>query len=103
MKSIEVPPATEGSWEQILHQLSPENKIILSKDIRKEKSLRRPIGHRAIGVIYNPALEHLGNYVPSVIPKRYDAFLYIDETNALHPIEEITVSNEPPDLYPFGT
>ncbi|GAB3528510.1 hypothetical protein GCM10027443_06520 [Pontibacter brevis] len=103
MKTIEVPPATEGSWEQVLHQLSPENKIILSKDIRDEKNLKRPIGHRAIGVVYNPQLEHLGNYVPSVIPKRYDAFLYIDRTHALHPIEKITVSNEPPDLFPFGT
>ena len=103
IKNIEVPPATEGSWEQILHQLSPENKIIFSKDIQDEKNLKRPIGHRAIGVVYNPALEHLGNYVPSIIPKRYDAFLFIDKTHALHPIEDITVSNEPPDLFPSGT
>jgi len=103
VKTIEVPPATPGSWEQILHQLSPINKIILSKNIRKEKHLKRPIDHRAIGVIYNPALEHFGNYVPSVIPKRYDAFLYLDSTHALHPIETITVRNEPPDLYPSGT
>ncbi|WP_235336412.1 erythromycin esterase family protein [Pontibacter korlensis] len=103
IKSIQMPPATEGSWEQILHQLSPTNKIILSKDLQDQKHLKRPIGHRAIGVVYNPELEHLGNYVPSIIPKRYDAFLYIDKTNALHPIEEISVRNEPPDLYPWGT
>ncbi|PRY10179.1 erythromycin esterase-like protein [Pontibacter ummariensis] len=103
MRTIPVPPAAEGSWEQILHLLGPTNKIILSKDIRNENFLKRPIGHRAIGVVYNPELEHLGNYVPSVIPKRYDAFIFIDTTQALHPIETITVSKEPPDLYPWGT
>nr|WP_262921686.1 erythromycin esterase family protein [Pontibacter ruber] len=103
MKKIEVPPATEGSREHLLHQLSPADKIILSKNIREEKLLNRSVGHRAIGVVYNPEYEHLGNYVPSVIPKRYDAFVYIDRTNALRPIEKITVRNEPPDMYPWGT
>ncbi|WP_245652273.1 erythromycin esterase family protein [Rufibacter tibetensis] len=103
MKTIQVPPATQGSWEQILHQLSPTNKIILSKDIRENKMLNKPVGHRAIGVVYNPKLEHLGNYVPSVMPKRYDAFIFIDSTRALRPIQSITVRNEPPDLYPSGT
>ncbi len=103
MKSMKVPRATEGSWEYVLHQLSPTDKIILSKDIRDQKHLNRSIGHRAIGVVYNPEIEHLGNYVPSIIPKRYDAFLYIDKTKALRPLEKITVRNEPPDMYPWGT
>jgi len=42
-----------------------------------------------------------GNYVPSIIPKRYDAFIYLDQTTALHPIE-ISQRNEPPDTYPSG-
>ncbi len=103
MKKMPVPPATQGSWEQILHQLSPANKIIFSKDLRENKVLNRPVGHRAIGVVYNPKIEHLGNYVPSVMPKRYDAFLYIDSTRALRPLQTITARNEPPDLYPSGT
>lgn len=102
IKIIDMPEATEGSWEYVLHQLSPTDKIILSKDIAGEKLLNRPVGHRAIGVIYNPELEHLGNYVPSVIPKRYDAFLFIDQSEALHPIETPVNGNVPPDLYPWG-
>ncbi|MFC6998015.1 erythromycin esterase family protein [Rufibacter roseus] len=102
IETMEVPPAQQGSWEQILHQLSPSDKIIFSKDLKNNKPLNRPVGHRAIGVVYNPQIEHLGNYVPSVLPKRYDAFLFIDQTHALHPIETITVRNEPPDLYPSG-
>ena len=102
LKIIEMPQASEGSWENILHQLSPANKIILSKDIQDKKFFKRSIGHRAIGVVYNPDLEHLGNYVPSIIPKRYDAFLFIDQTKALHPLETPVNWNEPPDLYPWG-
>ena len=40
--------------------------------------------------------------VPSMMPKRYDAFIFIDNTTALHPIE-IKLSNEPPDIYPSGS
>ena len=38
----------------------------------------------AIGVVYHPQQE-AGNYVPTVLTERYDAFLYLDETRALHP------------------
>ena len=34
-----------------------------------------------------PDYEAYGNYVPSQIGNRYDAFIYIDETKALIPIE----------------
>jgi erythromycin esterase-like protein len=103
LKKMEVPKAVAGSWENMLHELSPANKIILSKDIQEEKMLKKAVNHRAIGVVYHPKLEHRGNYVPSIIPKRYDAFLFIDQTQALHPIEIPLKGNEPPDLYPSGT
>ncbi|MET1014068.1 MAG: erythromycin esterase family protein, partial [Paenisporosarcina sp.] len=41
---------------------------------------------RAIGVVYNPEYEAFGNYVPSKMGNRYDAFIYIDETKALSPL-----------------
>ena len=37
-------------------------------------------------VTYHP-LDKTGIYSLSVIPNRYDAFLFFDHTNALHPIE----------------
>ncbi|WP_247234433.1 erythromycin esterase family protein [Telluribacter sp. SYSU D00476] len=102
LQTMNVPQAVPGSWEQILHELSPTNKIILSKDIRDNKQLNQRIGHRAIGVVYNPAIEHRGNYVPSVLPKRYDAFIFIDQTRALRPILPPSTANQPPDTYPSG-
>jgi erythromycin esterase-like protein len=100
MKSMNVPAAINGSWEQLLHQLGADNKLILSNEIRDVKFLQKPIGHRAIGVVYDPKREQ-GNYVPSVIPDRYDAFLYIDQSRALHPLN-IKQQNDPPDTYPSG-
>jgi erythromycin esterase len=53
-------------------------------------------------VVYDPKFESLGNYVPTVLPKRYDAFMYIDETKALHPLHIQPEELNPPDLYPWG-
>jgi|SRR6185437_9449693 len=44
------------------------------------------IRQRAIGVVYDPKRERMGNYVPSMIPLRYDALIYLDETTAIHPL-----------------
>lgn len=102
MKKMDMPEAVEGSWEQILHQLGSANKLILSKELKEDKHFKRPIGHRAIGVVYHPQTDMLYNYVPSIIPSRYDAFIFIDKTKALHPLGVPPTGNEPPDLYPWG-
>lgn len=60
------------------------NSILFNSEI--EELFGNVIGHRAIGVVYHPESEHLGNYVPSRISKRYDAFLFNNETNALKPL-----------------
>ncbi|QHW29768.1 erythromycin esterase family protein [Paenibacillus rhizovicinus] len=81
---MKVPPAIPNSWEELLHRAGPEDKLILfdaSTAILDEITL----GHRAIGVVYHPERER-GNYVPSVMSKRYDAFIYFDRTHGLSPI-----------------
>jgi erythromycin esterase-like protein len=60
------------------------------------------IRHRAIGVVYRPANEKNGNYVPGILPKRYDAFVFIDHTKALHPLHLTLYNAQMPDTYPFG-
>lgn len=42
-----------------------------------------------------------GNYVPSVLSRRYNAFIYLDQTQALHPLH-IHAGEEVPETYPFG-
>ncbi|MBT2661184.1 erythromycin esterase family protein [Bacillus sp. ISL-45] len=82
---MDVPEAQNGSWEDALHQAGAFDKYILFSQ-ENERDFDRVLGHRAIGVVYDPKLEHLGNYVPSYIARRYDAFIFIDETRALSPI-----------------
>ncbi|TGE29940.1 erythromycin esterase family protein [Hymenobacter metallicola] len=103
IKQMLVPEAKAGSWEDLLHAVGPADKLVLSQDLRDNPYFKRRLGHRAIGVVYNPRTERFGNYVPSVIPQRYDAFIYLDKTTALHPLETPVKANEPPDLYPSGT
>ncbi|HEX8546605.1 MAG TPA: erythromycin esterase family protein [Cytophagaceae bacterium] len=100
--NMNVPPAQEGSWESMLHKIDGADKIVISSEIKGKELQNKRIGHRAIGVVYNPAYEQYGNYVPTVIPKRYDAFLFIDRTKALTPLNTPVRTNEPPDLFPSG-
>lgn len=102
MRKIKVPEAEQGSWEHLFHIASKgSNKLLLINKLREEKSLSSSIGHRAIGVVYNPEHERFGNYVPTIIPKRYDAFIFLDTTNALHPIHITPQGNQIPETYPF--
>ena len=85
-KEITVPPAKKNSWEELLHRTGAFDKYILFNELNRSE-FDRWVGHRAIGVVYDPEHESRGNYVPSKISKRYDAFVFIDETNALKPLE----------------
>lgn len=85
MQRMNVPKAMKGSWEDMLHNTSPANKIVLTKELKDNPKYMKSIGHRAIGVVYDPSNER-GNYVPTVLPERYDAVLFIDKTEALHPL-----------------
>jgi erythromycin esterase len=101
IQRMDMPEAVEGSWEHMLHQLGG-NRVVLSKDLRNNAPMNQWIGHRAIGVVYHANREQYGNYVQSVIPQRYDAFVFIDRTTALHPIGTRFNDKEPPDTYPWG-
>ncbi|MBC5772502.1 erythromycin esterase family protein [Pontibacter sp. KCTC 32443] len=80
-----VPNAQGNSWEALLHKVQPIDKVVLLDNLKEEKAFKKMIGHRAIGVVYQPGSES-GNYVPSRMPERYNAFIFIDETEALAPI-----------------
>jgi erythromycin esterase-like protein len=101
MEEMEVPEAREESIEALLHrQQETDRYILLSEQAENLFSLR--IGHRAIGVVYNPAGERSGNYVPSVLSRRYNAFIYLDRTKALHPLHMQPHNKKIPETYPFG-
>ncbi len=80
-----MPEAQKGSVEYHLHQQSDEDRYLLFNNEIPEEYFEK-MGHRAIGVVYDPAMEKYGNYVPSLLPQRYDTLIFIDETKALHPL-----------------
>jgi erythromycin esterase len=103
MRVVNVPEAVPDSWEYLMHQLDSKNRIVFMNEKMKKQIGKKEFGHRAIGVVYHPQYEHLGNYVPSLMPYRYDAFIYLDETSALHPLHIKPDGHQMPETFPFGT
>jgi erythromycin esterase-like protein len=101
MEKMKIPEGRTGSWEDVLHQVGSDQLLIFDPG-KLSDEMQQVRGHRAIGVVYHPEHESHGNYVPTVLAKRYDAFLYIDETQALHPLHIEPEEINPPDLYPWG-
>lgn len=84
-QTMEIAPAKTGSIEQLLHADGRGNKIVLMKELTNNPLFNKWLIQRAIGVVENPQ-RGLGSYVPSQIQNRYDAFIYFDETHAIHPL-----------------
>jgi erythromycin esterase len=102
MRRVPVPPARRGSWEDVLHLAGGDDKLLIFQGGLVD-SLLEPRGHRAIGVVYRSEREHHGNYVPTVLPRRYDAFIYLEQTRALRPLHIIPrPAGEVPETYPSG-
>jgi len=104
MKRMVVPPGRPGSWEDVLRLAGPADRLLLLNEARNSSAMMEERGHRAIGVVYAPSREQYGNYVPTVLPKRYDAFLSFVETEALRPLREVQPRDEGevPETYPTG-
>jgi erythromycin esterase len=120
MEIMHVPPAIDGSWDNLLHKYTNgKNKLFIfsgTPDGQEKNSVIgddggtdakvRKRGQRAIGVVYHPQYEY-GNYVPTILQKRYDAYVHVDETHALNPLhlperKEEEEVQEFPMTYPTG-
>jgi erythromycin esterase len=100
MERMPVPPAAEGSWDDLVWRLGDKSKLLIFPDASVPAVI---MGQRAIGVVYNPGYEKYGNYVDTVLPSRYDAFIHIDETHALHPLHmPVSPDEELPETFPSG-
>ncbi len=103
MRVMPVPPGRKGSYEDVLHRMGGDDKLLIMADAAMTPELLAPRGHRAIGVVYRPRYEALGNYVPTVLPRRSDALLYIDRSRALVPLHLMERHDgEAPETYPTG-
>ncbi|MFY1690167.1 erythromycin esterase family protein [Plantactinospora sp. WMMB782] len=98
-----VPPARPGSVEERMHHVLPERALLVfdAGDGDRPDWLDDEADHRAIGVVYDPSFEAWGNYVPTRLGDRYDAFLWCDHTTALHPLPASAAPGEL-ETYPSG-
>jgi erythromycin esterase-like protein len=101
VKRMRVPEAPEDSLEGVMHALGGDQLFVLPPASAAASPLLRTIGHRAIGVVYHPEREW-GNYVPTVLPRRYDAFVFVDRSNALRPVQVTHEDLAEPETYPWG-
>lgn len=86
MQEMRIAPAKRNSIEHTLSKVGARSFYLVFDDIdRTEPDFVKPMGHRAVGVVFNPSNERF-QYVNSIVPLRYDAFVFFEETKALHPI-----------------
>ena len=102
MKNMQVPKAINKSWDYLMHQTGKGDQWLFMDDLKNNDLFKEPIGHRAIGVVYHPNFERIGNYVPSVMPERYDAFIHIDTSEAIHAMDVFVDKSQLPETYPWA-
>lgn len=105
--ALAMPKARTGSWDSVLHsvalKMNADNVALVFAKQHQEGTLGKTRkGQRAIGVVYNPAFERWGNYVPTSLAQRYDVLLFIDKTSALEPLDVKVDPKEIEESYPFG-
>lgn len=96
IEELELPEARSGSWERLLHQAGPEDRIVVLDETFHDRR-----GQRAVGVVYHPRAE-AGNYVPTVLSERYDYLVFVNRSQALHPLAMEYASRGIPETYPSG-
>ncbi|HWJ82700.1 MAG TPA: erythromycin esterase family protein [Nocardioides sp.] len=91
---LDVPEARAGSHEDVLHEALGHPAVLVFPHDRTGPWLAVPRGHRAIGVVYDPRHER-GNFVTTVMGRRYDALVWLEETSALVPLHHEARPSEP--------
>lgn len=102
MRLVTLPPARPASWEDLLHTQYGTNRIILSNAMQTDRALNGYYYTRAVGAIYQPTTDAYSSYTASIMARRYDAFIYLDKTTALHPLPVTTERKQVPFTYPTG-
>ncbi|HET8989000.1 MAG TPA: erythromycin esterase family protein, partial [Humibacillus sp.] len=93
-EAFTMPEAQSGTLEALLHETLGRPAVLVFPDDRSGPFLSAWLGHRAIGVVYNPHHE-TGNYVPTRIGGRYDALIWLERTTALRPLHHEARPLEP--------
>ncbi|MEI1247074.1 protein-L-isoaspartate(D-aspartate) O-methyltransferase [Rhizobium aouanii] len=99
-----IKPSLAGSYERLCHETGKERFLL---DFDRSKELHAELVddrlQRFIGVIYRPESERLSHYMQTSMPRQYDAFVWLDETHTVTPLEDPAMAAGGGDeTYPFG-
>lgn len=97
-----VPPARTGSLEDVLHRAAPERALFVFPRADRPDLLTDELDHRAVGVVYHPERERWGNYVPTVLGDRYDAFCWFDSSQGVRPLPTFRPGTLEVETFPSG-
>ena len=103
MEIKQVVPSHKQSHEYQFHLSEAPGLIMpfgnIADGLREDLHKRRL--ERAIGVIYRPQTEMASHYFEADLANQFDAYIWIDESCAVTPIETHMLAGMP-DTYPFG-
>jgi len=105
MQVMQVNPSREGSHERLCHDTGLGRFLLDFREGAGDElrtALDSPRPERFIGVIYRPESEVLSHYAEAVLPRQFDALVWLDETTAVTPIGPEHVLTGIPDTFPFG-
>ena len=101
---IAINPSRPDSYERQCHDSGVSSFLL---DLREGEhaavrdGLMEPRLERFIGVIYRPETERWSHYSAAILPRQFDAWIWLDETSAVTPLP--TVQREgAEETYPFG-
>jgi erythromycin esterase-like protein len=97
------PDSIEAAFHRASIQMMVDRNFVIF-DCERDTPLRDVHGHRAIGVVYNPEYERHGNYVPTSLSERYDAFVFFDRSRGVVPLfgSDQVDRREIPETWPRG-
>jgi protein-L-isoaspartate(D-aspartate) O-methyltransferase len=104
MEVMAVRPSLAGSYERLCHDSGVERFLL---DLREgandaaAEALMEARLERFIGVIYRPQTERWSHYSEAVLPRQFDAWVWVDHTSAVTPLPGEQLPGED-DTYPFG-
>ena len=82
MKEMNMPPAISNSIEAKLNKSDLDAFYMIFDDKDRQENNLKVKGNRAVGVVYNPDRDKR-QFVPTIVPLRYDALFFFKETTAL--------------------
>jgi erythromycin esterase-like protein len=107
MRIKRVRPSLPDSHERMSHDSGIERYLLdlRAPDDELADALAEPRLERFIGVIYRPETERWSHYSHAILPRQFDAWVWLDETNAVTPLPGEQRPGEQmreDETYPFG-